>query len=138
MGDCNHLGTTYYTIDDLIQAPVGTTTYLNGFASFGNHTWYPTYESTQDLVNQGLTAYYYSVKYEVGTNCSNISIGLCGAAQGTSHTQQCQGCSGSASFYTATITPSVSIDPIAGDTIYSNPESTSELDQDMLLFIVEN
>jgi len=136
LGGCSTVNNSsaYYT-DGLLHASIGTTHYNNGFASFGNHTWFPNGETTQQLINQDLTAYYYSAKYLVGTDCSNTSIGFCGAAQGESYTQICNGCDGGAMFYTA----SISGDYNANSTppYYSNPDSTHESDQDVTLIIIQ-
>lgn len=102
LGGCTTVSDAdYYTSDALLTAPVGETSYTNGFASFGNHTWYPNNETTQQLVEQGLTAYYDSVKYLVGTNCSNTSLSICSTP--LINAQSCNGCSGGANFYIASI-----------------------------------
>lgn len=136
LGSCEDSVPEYYIDDGLLHASIGTTTYTDGFASFGAHTWFPNGETTQQIVNQGLNAYFHSVKYLVGTNCANTSIGFCNAAQGTSYTQQCNGCSGGASFYTAAI--SGEMNEQQNPPYYSNPDSQEEIDQDITLIILEN
>lgn len=129
IGGCvNNTGGAYYTSDDLLHVPAQTTlTFSDGFASFGNHTWYPNNETTQQLVDQGLTAYYDGAKFLVGTNCSNVSIGYCGASSNSS-SQSCSGCGGGANFYTASFYNTSGI---------INPDSSELSEQDITLFILQ-
>lgn len=128
IGDCNSSGPSYYPDNATLQAPVGTTTYTDGFASFDSLTWFPDGETTEQLAEQDLIAYYHSVKYLVGTNCANSSLGFCGAAQGTGYTQECDGCAGGSTYYTTSFTADSG----------SNPDSPEDPDQDITLIIIEN
>lgn len=128
LGNCGF----YYYPKNAIAASQGISTYSNGFASFPNNTWYNNLSTstvtTAFLVNQGFKGYYQAFKYLVGTICSNISIGFCGAAQGASYTQMCNGCNGGGNFYTSTLISNSG----------SNPDSPQMIDQDMTLIIIQN
>lgn len=119
LAGCASSNDVFYPIDGFIHSPVGTTVYANGFASFVNQTWYPTYQTTQELVNQGLTAYYESIKYDLGNDCSSVSIATsCPNSPGISNSSQvCSGCNNNGTYtYTAVIYETTGTNPDAPNT----------------------